>query len=96
MFFNKKFLNKSYFHVSLCLVFLFSGSVIGCLQEKSPSPLERKLQEIVHGSTGWLEVATVDAPSDEQLTRSVKMEKITEQEQDKYKGLIELIPLHQE
>lgn len=94
MFFKRKFLQKSYFHVSLCLFFLFSGSVIGCLQEESPSPLERKLQELVLGSADWIDnVAASRNPADP-LTSNVKMEKTAEYE--KYNDLIELIPLHQE
>jgi len=94
MFFKKKILNKSYFHVSLCLAFLFSGSVIGCLQEESPSPLERKLQKVVFGSTGWLQVAASSRDSADPLTSSVRLENTAEHE--KYNDLIELIPLHQE
>jgi hypothetical protein len=64
------------------------------LQEESPSPLERKLQEVVLGSTGWMDVTASNRDSTDPLTSSIKMQKIGNNKE--YSDVIEFIPLHQE
>jgi hypothetical protein len=94
MFFKSKVFQQSYIHVSLCLAFLFSGSVIGCLQEENPSPLERKLQEFVVGSSNWIQNVSSNEQIEESFTSKVKLSNGAENE--RYQEFIELIPLHQD
>lgn len=47
----KKLFHLPYLPTGLCLVFLLSGSIIGCLQEENPSPMEKKVQAFVFGSS---------------------------------------------
>jgi hypothetical protein len=93
MFFKKNIFRQPYAQVCFCLAFLFSGSVIGCLQEENPSPLERKLQEFVMGSSTWFQHVASQPTSQTPLTSNVNLE--NPEKAEKYGDFVELIPLHQ-
>lgn len=94
MFFKRKVFRQSYVHVSLCLMFLFSGSIVGCLQEENPSPLEKKLQVLILGPADWPQEGTADNASSDQLVKKALLENQVEKE--KQADLIELIQFRQE